>query len=341
MKKFFPFVFLTLMGVMGFSTAHSQFSANEIRRNFKHGEPRERGLERYKRYTSVGFTLNAFNYFGDLAPFDRNFSSDITLTRPGLGIVASRRIAPRLSIRGTYTFGRLRGDDFSANPNLQSTRDRYRRNLHFKNDIHEFGFNGVVDLLRNRGDYTKRAYVTPYAFLGLAIFHHNPKAQVPVNLQSAGSDWVELRPLQTEGKSYSNVQFAVPFGLGARIRVSSHLDISAEIGFRMLNFDYLDDVSNVYVDPGTLNSDLSRIMAARSQESVAAATGRARNSEIVMDAQNRIYIYDSGGTQYKMFEGNKPGNRRGDPNNNDLYMVTSFQLTYIIPPRIFDPKFRN
>jgi hypothetical protein len=52
-----------------------------------------------------------------------------------------------------------------------------------------------------------------------------------------------------ERKEYKLTQLCIPFGIGARFRVSDQFSIGAEIGFRKLFTDYLDDVSNTYVDP--------------------------------------------------------------------------------------------
>ncbi|CAN5259623.1 hypothetical protein BH23BAC1_BH23BAC1_18630 [soil metagenome] len=339
MKKIILIIGFISLGILHSTHVFSQFSASEARSNYQNSKANDKGLDRHERYTSIGGSLNALNYFGDLAPFEGNFSTDLSLTRPGLGFVISRRFTPRISVRGTYTFGRLRGDDISADPIAERSRDRFRRNLHFRNDIHEVAVTGVVDLLANRDDYTQRRWLTPYAFLGIGIFHHNPRAKVPVNM---GDEWVNLRDFRTEGVSYSRIQFVVPYGLGARLKLTERLDLALELGIRQLFFDYIDDASNVYVDPGTLGSDLARIMAARSLEPIAAATGEQRLPEFIQNANNRIIQYQSSdGNTYPVFEGNSPGNRRGNPNDYDIYLVTSLQLTYIIMPRAGRAKYRN
>ncbi|MDQ3534921.1 MAG: DUF6089 family protein [Bacteroidota bacterium] len=342
MKKLFLLFSLIFYSLITSLPANAQFGASEARRNFNNSKANDRGLERYKRYTSIGGSFNAFNYFGDLAPWDNKFSTDLDYTRPGLGLVIMRRLTPRISWKATYTYGRLRADDFSADHNNPESRDRYRRNLHFRNEINELAFNGVFDFVKNKEDYFLRSRIVPYAYLGVALFHHNPKAQLPVGSQVSGADWVALRPLQTEGKAYSRIQIATPIGVGARIKLAPRLDLSAEIGLRQLYFDYLDDVSNVYIDPGSLDSDLARTMASRAREAEAAAVRQARDPEIVQNANTRVIEFLSvDGNTYSIFEGNSPGRKRGNPNDNDIYVVTSLQLTYIFLPRMYRAKYRN
>lgn len=61
-----------------------------------------------KQYLSIGFAVNALNYFGDIAPTERKVSTDISLTRPGLGFSAAYRFGPRITARSTFSWGRLK-----------------------------------------------------------------------------------------------------------------------------------------------------------------------------------------------------------------------------------------
>ena len=91
-----------------------------------------------KKYTTVGVSLNALNYFGDLAPTDHILSTNMSLTRLGFGLFGMRRMGPRFSTRVSFNWGRLKGDDYkSAEPAGELSRFRYVRNLQFRNDIKE------------------------------------------------------------------------------------------------------------------------------------------------------------------------------------------------------------
>ena len=302
-----------------------------------------------KAFTTIGFSMNALNYFGDLAPKSNAASTDISFTRPGFGLHLERKVASRYWIRGSLIYGRLQGSDFkSASPDDELSRFRYVRNLQFRNDIFEFSAQGVIDITPNYNTFLGRPVLTPYVFGGLAVLYHNPKGLVPetdVNsgqpLEDAGK-WVALEPLGTEGQhtegsvveTYSKIQIAIPVGIGLRCMVNQSFDISFEIGYRHLFFDHLDDVSGRYVDLNTLDSDLARAMSDRSRELVDVESGQARDltnplvAEISdnRDANNLIRGYGSfaNGT-----------NIRGNSADNDIYIITNIKLTYILGSSIF------
>jgi hypothetical protein len=93
--------------------------------------------------------------------------------------------------------------------------------------------------------------------LGLSVFNFNPRAEHFDSRRDG--EWVNLKPLNTEGqglstfpnrKPYSKTQVSIPLGLGFKFAVHSNLNIGFEIGFRATRTDYLDDVGNTYAyDP--------------------------------------------------------------------------------------------
>ena len=71
-----------------------------------------------KQYNSVGFSLNAMNYFGDIVPVTSFASLRLGATRVGAGVSITRRFYPRLSGRFGLSYGRISGDDSqAADPN--------------------------------------------------------------------------------------------------------------------------------------------------------------------------------------------------------------------------------
>lgn len=304
-----------------------------------------------KKYTTVGISLNGINYFGDLAPKDEIFSTNLSLTRLDLGLFITRRLGPRFSVRGSFNWGRLKGDDFkSADPADELARFRYVRNLQFRNDIKELAVVGVIDFVENLSTYRSRKSIVPYGFAGIAVFHHNPKALVPdvdVNNGNApfpnAGEWVDLAPLRTEGVSYKKIQLAIPFGAGVRFRVNERMDIGFEIGYRYLFFDYIDDVSGDFVDLGSLSSDLARALSDRSREVNAVESGDIRQTGVI---PNLMETYTSAvdGNTYTTIAGygrDAIDNIRGDNNDNDIYVITGFHLSYILnSSRFRRAKFR-
>ena len=353
MKTFYGFLMATLL--LAFShEVLGQMKHKNIRKNNKRqaafrGKKSNFGKE--KKYYTIGFSLNALNYYGDLAPNPGPFSTDISFTRPAFGIHASHRFGPRYTISAGFMYGTLRGSDFnSADENdVNNGKFRYQRNLSFRNRIKELSAVAVFDLFENQATYISRVKWTPYAFLGAAVFHHNPQALAPAvgldgsPLAEAG-EWVNLRELGTEGqhaslletdanygiKPYKLIQVAIPFGLGVRFKLNEVLDFSGELGFRYLFTDYIDDVSRNYVDLGVFNSELARALSYRGNEltkpDIARSPVTARN-----------------GVTYDLISGygqESQPNIRGSRNDKDVFMVTTFKLTYIVGKTFHRAKFR-
>ena len=132
-----------------------------------------------KQYNSVGFSLNAMNYFGDVTPVTNFSSFRFGATRLGAGVSITRRFYPRLSGRFGLSYGRISGSDaLAADPNDPDARFRYNRNMTFRNDIIEASAVAIVDLIENRNNYLKRPDFVPYVFAGIAGFYHNPQGLV-------------------------------------------------------------------------------------------------------------------------------------------------------------------
>ena len=287
------------------------------------------------RYFSIGGCLNAMNYIGDLDPGPSFVSPGIKFTRYNFGVTALYRLKPRFSVRGTVSWGRIAGSDEKNSNYAEKNINRKFRNLSFRNDIIEVKADVVIDLFENRGKYPKRVDYTPYMFVGLAYFHHNPKAQ------TADGNWVSLRELSTEGqgldggpKRYSLHQIALPIGVGFRYKLAKHLDLAFEIGWRFTTTDYIDDVGGNYYDKEKLRAakgDLAVSMSDRSFEGYTDDQGIRDNAVLGTDSNGNIAIkgYGSNGDQ----RGDKKGRK-------DLYIITGFHLTYIIPAKVICPKFR-
>jgi len=266
--------FVLLLLLLGLSVAHEsmgQFNRRTIKKNNKriatYVGKKHFGKEHV--YSGVGFSLSAMNYYGDLSPLPSKFSTDISFTKPAFGISFFHRFGPRYTLIGQFMYGTLKGSDSeSAKQGNDPVNFRKERNLSFRNHIKELSVVAVFDLFENEGTYISRVKWTPYAFVGIAAFLHNPQAQAPKTYLDGTADpkagqWVDLQPLGTEGqnstllstdvnygiKTYSLLQVAIPFGLGARFRMNEVLDFWADVGFRYTFTDYLDDVSTNYADP--------------------------------------------------------------------------------------------
>lgn len=336
--------------------SYGQFNRKMIKRNNKRIATYT-GKKKFGRehvYSGIGFSLNALNYYGDLSPLPSKFSTDISFTKPGFGLSFFHRFGPRYTLVGQFMYGTLKGSDAESAKGSDGSF-RKERNLSFRNRIKELSVTAYFDLFENNGTYISRVKWTPYVFIGLAAFLHNPQAQAPKTYLDGTPDpyagkWVNLQPLGTEGqhanllstdvnhgiKPYSLLQVAIPFGFGARFRINEVLDFWADIGFRYTFTDYLDDVSRNYVDLGVFDpsgtftgkNQLAQAMSYRSNE---------------LNPSNTVSYVGRDGKTYNVINGygsEFKDNWRGNKNSRDIYMVTSLKITYILGATFHRAKFR-
>ncbi len=325
------------------------------RHSFKSKLERNKSVSRYsggsvggkfRNYAFVGVGINALNYYGDLAPVSRAASTDISFTRPGAGFTLGYRFSPTMALRGTLNYGRLKGDDFTAERDADN-EPRYLRNLSFRNDIIELNLGINYYFIPDQNGPNFRNPVNFYLFVGAGVFTHTPKGRVPeldYQLEDTpavpeGGEWVNLRDLGTEGQNlgrdslvYGSFAFNIPIMLGALIRIpGTPFNAQIETGVRILFTDYIDDVSSRYVglDQFPEEDYLSRIMSDRAAEPTNGfdlSTSRGdlstvRGVEFPDGVVRNINGFTGSGLE---------GTIRGNPDNNDLYWVTQIKLVYII-----------
>ncbi len=180
------------------------------------------------------------NYSGDLQ--SKAFTLDQSYAAFGAG--AQYDLTHHLSVLSNISLMKVGAADKFNKPNLRF------RNLSFQTQIIEWNVLGEYNLF----DIDRKRF-TPYVTAGVALYHFDP-----YTYDSLGHKFY-LRPLSTEGeglpeypnnKNYSQLQLAIPFGAGIKLRITDNVVIAYEISFRKLFTDYLDDVSNKYVDHNTL-----------------------------------------------------------------------------------------
>lgn len=290
-----------------------------------------------RRYNTVGVNVNAMNYFGETAP-DASFTSlRLASTRPNLGVTFTRKFTPRISVRGGFSWGRIYGDDQKSAPqNENEDVPRFKRNLSFRNDIKELSGVAVFDLYENRRTYTRRRKYEPYGFVGVAFFHHNPKAYYAGGpgltagyyaLQPLGTEGQQINDRETKGyrRPYARMQVAIPVGIGVRYKLNRNWDFGAEIGWRKTFTDYLDDVSRTYADKAELLEAGGRLAAILADRS-----GDSGYSPVQTDANGFRNIQGFG----------KKGDQRGDISDKDWYISTGISLNYILPFQMRTRRFR-
>ncbi len=322
---------------------------------------------RFRPYSFVGASVNALNYFGDLAPVNQAASTDISFTRPGFGLFWGRKFHHSMSFVAAFNYGRLKGDDLTADPTTKADRPRYLRNASFRNDIKELSAALRIHFLPNYGGPQSRMMINGYFFAGVAVFHHEPKGKVPDfdyqtdaegdgvyansatwNPAPSAGEWVKLRELGTEGQNlglgekYSPFQLAIPFGLGGEVFLNQQLNVGIELGVRYLFFDHLDDVSGGYVDLNAFTDPLARIMSDRSLEPNGVWNGDNRTS--AFDNTQPVWVNPTFDSEIGYFRSADLGSgrtgfqngedfirtKRGNQNDRDIYLMTRITVSYML-----------
>jgi hypothetical protein len=238
-----------------------------------------------RRERSMIFTggLGTSTYLGDLA--NRTIVPDAD---PNINIGLQYYFNNRISARAEVNWFAIGGDDKDATGGGRSVR-----NLSFQSSNFELSAVGMVNLFSHGDRYYRRPNFNVYGFAGMGLLYFNPKATY------LGTSYA-LQPLKTEGVTYSLITPVVPFGLGLRIKVTPQFNISIEAGWRKTFTDYLDDVSNVYIDNNLFTDPIAKALADRRNEI---------DPSIVP----------------------KAGDKRGNPNNDDSYILLNAKIEYYLP----------
>jgi len=291
------------------------------------------------RYFSGGMGINLFNYFGDLTPREKRLKNAIKVIRPGISIFGNYHFSNLFGVKAEIQYGRIIGDDFNTSPyTTGSSIRKYTRNLSFRNDLIGLSVQGYFNVLNDPFEYYKRRDYNIYLFTGITMYYSNPMAKLHDNPdENKTNRWIPLRPLGTEGQNhpeignkYSAMQFAVPFGLGVRIRLAYRLDLNLEVSLSYILSDYIDDIGSSYVDLGAIDDPLGRAMSDRSREEKAVLKDEFRDIDLI-NAQYDFYEYTSkyDGNIYRVYEdfGHEGATRGGG--RHDLIAITSFKISYI------------
>jgi Domain of unknown function (DUF6089) len=214
-------------------------------------------------------------------------------TDPNINIGLQYYFTNRISARAEFNWFRLAGDDKNANGGGRNVR-----NLSFESSNIELSAVGMVNLFSHGDRYYRRPGFNVYGFAGIGVMRFNPKATYK------GTTY-ELQPLKTEGVSYSLIALTIPYGIGLRFKVSPKFNVSIESGWRKTFTDYMDDVSTVYVDNSTFSG-----LGANAPIAIALADRRAELDPSIVP---------------------KVGDKRGDPTNNDGYILLNAKVEYYLP----------
>ena len=250
----------------------------------------------------LGFT----QFMGDAGGADQigtNFLADFDFDalRPCFLIGARYRLNHFIAFRLNLQYGILKGhDQYTSYPG------RSFRDLGFRSPLFEWG--GLVEFYFLPDEPTGHKYkrkhlkgrrgkiVTAYIATGIAGCYFNPLGDY------IDGTTYELHLLHTEGQGilatrpdYPLTSFVIPVNLGFRFRLNQAISIDAELCYRKSFSDYMDDISQTYVDPAIFNGD-------------PVATYFANP------------VPGTPGTQ--------PGSQRGDPTDPDGYMFLMVNVSW-------------
>jgi hypothetical protein len=277
--------------------------------------------EEERNTSEVGFTVGPMVFLGDLgghAGKGTTFLKDYNMatTKLSVGAYAAVYPAPFLGFRFSLNYGSIEGSDALIKGKGGDEETRLARNLDFQSKILEGSvmaeFYPTVFLEDEPDDVTGR--LRPYGLIGLGLFHFNPQGSY-LNPATGENEWVDLKPLHTEGegfpeypdrKNYSLTQLNIPLGVGIKYFFSENVNVSFEIIHRKTFTDYIDDVSTNYIDPSLFAKYLSPTQAA-----------------IALAVSNKA----AGGYSTPGYGTNS---KRGDPSQKDAYFTAGFKVGFRI-----------
>ncbi len=205
----------------------------------------------------IGGSLGVMNCLTDLGGgkgIGKNFIKDINLgnTEPAGSIFLGAAYKKAILLRTELTWGIVKASDAVLKGVKESVGGRYERNLSFRSAIFEVSLVSEIHprYFKNYSKSQKLPKISPYLLGGIGYFSFNPQARLEGKLTN-------LRPFSTEGqgfaeypdrKFYKLKQINFPVGAGVKYKCNAFVNFSAECVYRILNTDYLDDVSTTYID---------------------------------------------------------------------------------------------
>jgi len=234
----------------------------------------------------IGLMGGVANYYGDINP---NFS--LKQLGPSASFLIKHNYNYYIGLKGMVSYGKVKADD-----SMRELAYQKIRNLRFQSNILEASAQVELNFFKYKLEDLNH-YFTPYISTGLAYFHFNPKTEYKgqmVNLAEVGTEG-QNAPDLTDNTPYQLNQFAIPIGLGFKYWIGGAWTFGAEVTYRKTFTDYLDDVSDVYIDEFLLDG-----------------VGRDLADPSFIEPNNI----------------SRPERQRGDRISNDHYLFAGLYFTY-------------
>lgn len=179
--------------------------------------------------------------------------------------------------------------------------ERKDRNLSFFSNNFELTAVGTVSLFPIGQRFYQRPLLNLYGFGGVGLLYTNPKTE------RDNGEKVALQPIETEGVKYSRYQPVILGGLGIKLKVNPFINLALEAGYRLSFTDYLDDVSSerYYDHPDA---------------------GYTLTDPLAIELNRRAV---------------GPALIRGNPENNDGYLLMNLKVQYYLPYEAFGASQRK
>lgn len=265
---------------------------------------------------SIGL-MNCLTDVGGKSGLGKAFVKDLNIGNNQLNgsIYLSANYKEKFGLRLEGTFGRVKAYDSILASVKATSQGRYERNLSFQSKISEFSLIAEVYPLFIFIDWPSRdeepPYFSPYLCGGIGYFSFNPQAK------ARNGKYVDLQPLSLEGqgfkeyptrKPYNLSQINFPIGAGVKYELSPSLNLRAEFLYRILNTDYLDDVSTKYINSALFSNYFTG-------QDLQNAIDLSYNQRTNTGSNSYIYRKAEGGI-------------RGNPKNTDAYFSFNFKIGY-------------
>ncbi len=169
----------------------------------------------FAQINELGVFLGGSNYMGDVGRTNYIYPNS-----PAFGGIYKWNMHPHYSIRATYTYSKISGDDNDSDNSL-----RKYRGISFTNSVHELV--AGIEYHFFKYNLSKVGYTqTPYIFIEAGVVNYGTFAQ-------------EITPNGLVDQNKRTFNFAMPFGIGYKMKLAQNVGIGIETSFR---YTFKDDI---------------------------------------------------------------------------------------------------
>jgi len=173
----------------------------------------------FAQINEVGLFLGGSNYIGDIGRTNYIYPNNYAV-----GGIYKWNMHPHYSLRATYTYAKISGDDQDSDNSF-----REYRGLSFTNTAHELSAGIEYHFFKYN--------------LSKIGFTHTPYIIVEAGVSNYAT--------RENGRSYN---FVIPFGFGYKTKLATNVGIAFETSFR---YTFKDDIDGYPYDPESINIQIN------------------------------------------------------------------------------------